>query len=189
MSCVLLEPATGGSVEQGVAVKMVASISPVDGNNPSFTVAQIDPESAKLKDYKVFAASNQTGVDTTWAEEYDFDKSYNQAEFSAASIKKLIAGFRRRGSIWANREEPELYSQLRLGRDFARTAALLARLCLRAQERRRRCVCSVRVLGETVRNIGVTSFRCCSSTAECSSRRSPPAGRPWRRSAVCRACR
>ena len=89
----LLEPAKAGSEEQGVAVKMVASISPVDGNNPSFTVAEIDPESATLKDYKVFVASNQTGVGTTWTEEYDFAKAYNKPEFSVASIKSLIADF------------------------------------------------------------------------------------------------
>jgi sphingomyelin phosphodiesterase acid-like 3 len=89
----LLEPANVGPEERGVAVKMVASISPIDGNNPSFTVAQIDPESGTLKDYKVFVASNQTGVGTTWTEEYDFDKAYHQDEFSAASIKSLIADF------------------------------------------------------------------------------------------------
>jgi sphingomyelin phosphodiesterase acid-like 3 len=89
----LLEPANAGSEEQGVAVKMVASISPVDGNNPSFTVAEIDPESATLKDYKVFVASNQTGIGTSWTEEYDFAKAYNKTEFSAASIRSLIADF------------------------------------------------------------------------------------------------
>lgn len=88
-----LEPANAEPEEKGVAVKMVASISPVDGNNPSFTVAEIDPDSATLKDYKVFVASNQTGVGTTWTEEYDFARAYNKTEFSAASIKSLIADF------------------------------------------------------------------------------------------------
>jgi sphingomyelin phosphodiesterase acid-like 3 len=89
----LLEPANAGSEERGVAVKMVASISPVDGNNPSFTLAQIDPESATIKDYKVFVASNQSGVDSKWTEEYDFAKAYSKTEFSAGSIKSLIADF------------------------------------------------------------------------------------------------
>jgi sphingomyelin phosphodiesterase acid-like 3 len=89
----LLEPAKTGSEERGLAVKMVASISPIDGNNPSFTVAQIDPEFATLKDYKVFVASNQTGAGTIWTEEYDFARAYSKAEFSAASIKSLIADF------------------------------------------------------------------------------------------------
>ena len=35
---------------KSVAVKVVSSISPINGNHPSFTVAQIDPSSAALKD-------------------------------------------------------------------------------------------------------------------------------------------
>jgi len=89
----LLEPETQGASERGVAVKMVSSISPVNGNNPSFTVARVDSRSATLKDYRVFVASNQTGVDTTWSEEYDFAKAYKEPSFSAASLKSLIAEF------------------------------------------------------------------------------------------------
>ena len=76
-----------------VAVKMVPSISPIDGNAPSFTVARIDPSSAALLDYRVFAASNQTGVDAVWNEEYDYGQTYREATFSAASVTRLIAGF------------------------------------------------------------------------------------------------
>jgi sphingomyelin phosphodiesterase acid-like 3 len=89
----LLEPAKPDVAEHGVAIKMVSSISPVDGNNPSFTVAQIDPASATLRDYRVFVASNQTGIDATWSEEYDFAKAYRKSNFSATSVKSLIAGF------------------------------------------------------------------------------------------------
>jgi sphingomyelin phosphodiesterase acid-like 3 len=89
----LLEPAKAHETRGGVAVKMIASISPVDGNNPSFTVAQIDPATATMKDYRVFAASNRTGVDTAWTEEYDFARTYRQAEFSATALQRLIAGF------------------------------------------------------------------------------------------------
>jgi sphingomyelin phosphodiesterase acid-like 3 len=89
----LLEPAKTDPEAQGVAVKMIGSISPVDGNNPTFTIAQIDPQSAILKDYRVFVASNQTGAGTAWAEEYDFAKMFNETEFSAASVKSLIADF------------------------------------------------------------------------------------------------
>lgn len=89
----LLEPEKPAAEERGVAVKMVSSISPVDGNNPSFTVARIEPRSATLKDYRVFVASNQTGVDATWTEEYDFAKAYHEPDFSAASVNKLIADF------------------------------------------------------------------------------------------------
>ncbi len=79
--------------ENPVALKMIPSISPVDGNNPSFVVAQIDPATAILKDYRVIAASNQTGVGTRWSEEYDFGRAYNQRAFSPASVAQLISGF------------------------------------------------------------------------------------------------
>ncbi len=78
---------------QGIAVKLVPSISPVDGNDPSFTVARVDPASAILADYAVFAASNLTGVHTTWTEEYDFDRAYHEPAFTSASVARLIAGF------------------------------------------------------------------------------------------------
>ena len=82
-------PASGKSV----AAKMVPSISPINGNSPSFTVAEIDPSSAALKDYRVFAASNLTGINTQWKEEYDYARSFNETAFSSSSVNKLIAGF------------------------------------------------------------------------------------------------
>ena len=73
---------------------MVGSISPINGNNPSFTVAEIDAATAQLKDYQVFVASNQTGVDTQWSEEYDFAKAYKEPAFTAATVADLVAGFK-----------------------------------------------------------------------------------------------
>jgi sphingomyelin phosphodiesterase acid-like 3 len=78
---------------KSVALKMIPSISPINGNHPSFTVAQIDPSSAGLKDYTVFAASNLTGDDAVWTEEYDYARSYRESAFSSSSISQLIAGF------------------------------------------------------------------------------------------------
>jgi|GEM_PF-456723 len=78
---------------KAVAVKLVPSISPVHGNNPSFTVAEVDRSSAALKDYRVFAASNQTGVNAQWREEYDFAREYKAAEFTAPAVSKLVSGF------------------------------------------------------------------------------------------------
>ena len=89
----LLMPENGGADARGVAVKMVGSISPINGNNPSFTVAKIDAATGALKDYKVIAASNQTGIDATWSEEYDFAQVYKEPDFTAASLKSLIAAF------------------------------------------------------------------------------------------------
>lgn len=82
-----------GQSGKSVAVKVISSISPINGNRPSFTVAQVDPATAALKDYEVFAASNQPGVDAKWTEEYDFARSYHEAEFTSTSVSQLIAGF------------------------------------------------------------------------------------------------
>lgn len=76
-----------------VALKMVPSISPVNGNHPAFTIASVDPETATLRDYRVIAASNLTGVDTKWAEEYDYAKAYHRQAFALADAKALIDGF------------------------------------------------------------------------------------------------
>jgi sphingomyelin phosphodiesterase acid-like 3 len=81
------------NAQAGVAVKLVSSISPINGNSPSFTVARIDPATAEMVDYKVFAASNSTGVDAVWTREYDFAEAFHEGDFSAASLGKLIAGF------------------------------------------------------------------------------------------------
>jgi sphingomyelin phosphodiesterase acid-like 3 len=92
----LLEPEAGDpspSAEHSVAVKVVPSISPVDGNNPSFTIASVDPSTATLTDYEVIAGSNQTGISTTWSSEYDFSKTYHQSQYSPAALKALIAQF------------------------------------------------------------------------------------------------
>jgi len=85
--------AEAAAAGEGVAVKMVSSISPINGNAPSFTVARVDAQTAGLKDFQVFAASNATGVDTAWHEEYDWGKTYGAAEFSAAAVSKVISGF------------------------------------------------------------------------------------------------
>jgi sphingomyelin phosphodiesterase acid-like 3 len=78
---------------KSVAVKVVSSISPINGNHPSFTLAQIDASSAALVDYKVFVASNLTGIDAAWTEEYDFARSFHEREFNPTSVSELIAGF------------------------------------------------------------------------------------------------
>jgi sphingomyelin phosphodiesterase acid-like 3 len=79
--------------QAGVAVKLVSSISPINGNSPSFTVAQIDPATAVMADYKVFASSSTTGVDGEWTRAYDFREAFHEPEFSAPILGKLIAEF------------------------------------------------------------------------------------------------
>jgi sphingomyelin phosphodiesterase acid-like 3 len=79
--------------EHSVAIKMVPSISPVDGNNPSFTIAHVDPSSAVLQNYDVMEASNQTGIAATWIPEYDYGQTYHEQQFSPAAVKDLIERF------------------------------------------------------------------------------------------------
>jgi sphingomyelin phosphodiesterase acid-like 3 len=78
----------------GVPVKVVASITPVDGNLPSFLVAKVAPASATLLDYQVYVASNATGVGTRWTREYGFDETYHETSFTAAALGDLIGRLR-----------------------------------------------------------------------------------------------
>jgi sphingomyelin phosphodiesterase acid-like 3 len=73
--------------------KLVPSITPVNGNNPAFTIATVDPSTATLNDYTVYSASNQTGIDTNWSEEYNYAKTYNLPDFSGPSVAKLSSTF------------------------------------------------------------------------------------------------
>ncbi|HEV2326854.1 MAG TPA: metallophosphoesterase [Terracidiphilus sp.] len=88
----LLRAKKAGGQQSAVAVKLVPSISPIRDNAPAFVVASVEPATAMLKDYQVIASSNETGAE--WREEYDFDRAYGEAEFSAASVSRIIARFR-----------------------------------------------------------------------------------------------
>jgi sphingomyelin phosphodiesterase acid-like 3 len=82
-----------GAGEHSVAIKMVPSISPVDGNTPSFTITRVDPSSAVLENYDVIEASNHTGINATWSREYDFAETYHEAQFSPSAVKDMIEKF------------------------------------------------------------------------------------------------
>lgn len=84
-----------GNTEKKIAAKLVPSITPVHGNHPSFTIAQIDPSTAELKDYRVIAASNLTGVKAAWHEEYDFNRSYHAQGFTANQVALLVGKFQK----------------------------------------------------------------------------------------------
>jgi sphingomyelin phosphodiesterase acid-like 3 len=74
----------------GVPLKVIASITPVNGNRPTFTLASIDPATASLADYTVVMASNTTGLATTWSPEYTYTTTYHEPAFDAASLATLI---------------------------------------------------------------------------------------------------
>jgi sphingomyelin phosphodiesterase acid-like 3 len=82
--------AAAGAIVPG---KLVPSISPVNSNNPAFTVAAVEPSTATLKDYTVYSASNQTGSDAHWSEEYNYAKTYGMPDFSGTSAFKLASNF------------------------------------------------------------------------------------------------
>lgn len=91
----LLMPGTAGdgaSAQEPVPLKMVPSISAVDGNNPSFMVARVDPATAVMTDYHVIAASDKAG--TAWADEYDYAQSYREPAFSSSSVENLVESFK-----------------------------------------------------------------------------------------------
>jgi sphingomyelin phosphodiesterase acid-like 3 len=91
----LVGPESGkAAAKEMVAVKMVAAISPVNGNRPSFTLAKVDPAGATLVDYAVVVASNSTGVGTSWAREYDYSEAYGEAAFSPAALVRLLGEFK-----------------------------------------------------------------------------------------------
>lgn len=73
--------------------KLVPSITPVNGNNPAFTVARVSPSTAILKDYTVYAANNQMGIDTEWHKEYTYSTTYHEPNLSGTSIANLTNGF------------------------------------------------------------------------------------------------
>jgi sphingomyelin phosphodiesterase acid-like 3 len=83
-----------GNGDAGVPMKVVASISPVSGNTPSFTLGKVAPSSALLMDYTVFEASNATGVDTVWSREYNFKETYGVDAFSAKALADVIGHLR-----------------------------------------------------------------------------------------------
>ena len=91
--------------DSAIPGKLVPSITPVNGNNPAFTVAAIEPTTATLKDYTVFATRNQTDTAQTgatnswdnkniaWSKEYSFSTTYHLPDLSGRSLAKLTNSF------------------------------------------------------------------------------------------------
>lgn len=111
-------PAAAGQ-PKGVALKMVPSISPINGNSPSFTIAQIDPATAVMVDYKVIAAADASGA--KWSQEYDFDTTYGQSAFSAAAVEKLVAGFKADPTLQQAASQSFIHNALVRGRSLPLT--------------------------------------------------------------------
>jgi sphingomyelin phosphodiesterase acid-like 3 len=82
-----------GTAASGVPVKVIASVTAVSGNTPSFTVSQVQPSTATLMDYSTYIASNQTGNGTKWDLEYRFGETYHEPSFTPSSLDELITRF------------------------------------------------------------------------------------------------
>jgi sphingomyelin phosphodiesterase acid-like 3 len=142
----LLTPAKDAAAQEPVAAKMVASISPIDGNNPSFTIATVDPAHAILEDYRVIAASNQTGAATQWTEEYDFAKAYHERAFTPAALGDLIASFKTDQAAQTSASQDYLHYYM-TGVDMRMMALIwhpyVCSLTNSAADVYRECVCSM----------------------------------------------
>jgi sphingomyelin phosphodiesterase acid-like 3 len=73
-----------------IPMKLVASISPVNGNRPTFTVAQVDPKTATMTDYAVYEAPPPTEINAPWRPEYGFHETYHEPDFRAKSVGDLV---------------------------------------------------------------------------------------------------
>ena len=81
--------------ERGIAVKLVGSISPINGNAPSFTVASIDARDSGDERLPGDCGVERDGRRYEWTEEYDFATTYKTRIRSLRSSVRddLIAGF------------------------------------------------------------------------------------------------
>ena len=70
-----------------VPAKLVPSVSPVNGNHPAFTVAQLNPQTATVTDYTVYVASSKDGG--SFKPEYRYSAAYGEPDFSVDSVEKL----------------------------------------------------------------------------------------------------
>lgn len=77
-----------------VPAKVVGSVTPINGNVPSFTVGEVSTKSSALVDYRVLVAANRSGGGP-WTEEYSYDRQFGAEAFSGATVRAQIAAFRK----------------------------------------------------------------------------------------------
>jgi sphingomyelin phosphodiesterase acid-like 3 len=94
MDEVKLVASADSGVPGKVAMKLVPSISPVDGNKPSFTVGLVNPATAVLRDYAVYVGTNGSGLGTQWNREYSFDSAYHATAFDPGGVNAMLVELR-----------------------------------------------------------------------------------------------
>jgi sphingomyelin phosphodiesterase acid-like 3 len=77
-----------------IPAKIIGSVTPINGNLPSFTVGLVDGKTARLLDYTVYTAADKTGS-KPWSREYNYRETYGSDVFTAAALRAEIAGFRK----------------------------------------------------------------------------------------------
>ncbi len=77
-----------------VAVKLLPAVTPINGNLPAFTLAEVEPRTAVLKDYRVVFGDNQTGIGAKWSEEYRYSTTYDRPAFRAEDVAAIVGAFR-----------------------------------------------------------------------------------------------
>jgi sphingomyelin phosphodiesterase acid-like 3 len=79
--------------DEVVPAKLVPSVSPYLGNHPAFLVAQVDPRTAVLKDWRTFVSPGPEGSTPPWTEAYRYTTTYHLPDFSAQSAARLADSF------------------------------------------------------------------------------------------------
>ncbi len=156
----LLKPAAMGAPPEGVAIKVVPSISPINGNKPAFMVARIDAATAQTQGLSDFCGVEPDGPECQRRRECrrEFRRECRRevdrgvrlcADLQGAGVHCCDGcGFDRgiQGrSHGADQREPELHSGFQRGRRAEGSGDVLAAVYLRAQERRSGCIQGVRV--------------------------------------------
>lgn len=78
----------------GVPAKIIGSVTPVNGNLPSFTVGQVDSSTSQLVDYTVYVATDARGTGP-WTPEYRYRETFGTSSFTSASLRKEVDTFRK----------------------------------------------------------------------------------------------
>jgi sphingomyelin phosphodiesterase acid-like 3 len=79
-----------------VAMKLVPSISPINGNTPAFTLAQVNPRTASGEDYEVYTAgayppdSMHAVWPRRWTQEYRFSTTYGVHGYTPQTLAPMM---------------------------------------------------------------------------------------------------
>ncbi len=90
---VLHRGGTSPTTEATIPAKLVPSVTPYVGNHPAFLVAQVDPHTAILKDWRTFISPGAEGSTPPWTEAYRYTTAFHLPDFSAGSALKLANDF------------------------------------------------------------------------------------------------